>query len=35
MLKTQRSYGDKCGLGFNKKDDKGQEKKRKKDEEAS
>ena len=36
MLKTQRSYGDKCGIGFNKKSKtKGERKReRKKDKEA-
>ena len=33
MLKTQKNYGDKCGIGFKKKMTKG-ERKRKKDEEA-
>ena len=33
MLKTQRNYGDKCGLGFKKKMTKG-ERKREKDEDA-
>ena len=36
MLKTQRNYDDKCGLGFKKKMTKGEIKKeRKKDEEAT
>ena len=30
MLKTQRNYGDKCGLGFNKKMIKGKRKREKK-----
>ena len=30
MLKTQRNYGDKCGLGFNKKITKGERKREKK-----
>jgi hypothetical protein len=34
MLKTQRNYGDKCGLGFNKSMTKRREKNRKEDEEA-
>ena len=34
MLKTQRNYGDKCGLGFKKKMTNG-EIKREKDEEAT
>ena len=34
MLKTQRNYGDKCGLGFKKKMTMGK-RKRKKDEEAT
>ena len=34
MLKTQRNYGDECGLGFKKKMTKG-ERKREKDEEAT
>ena len=34
MLKTQRNYGDKCGLSFKKKMIKG-ERKREKDEEAT
>ena len=40
MLKTQRNYGDKCGLGFKKKMTKGErererERERKKDGEAT
>jgi hypothetical protein len=34
MLKNQRSYGDKCGVGFNKKSMTKGERKREKDEEA-
>ena len=30
MLKTQRNYGDKCGLGFKKKMTKGERKREKK-----
>ena len=35
MLKTQRNYGDKCGLGFKKMMTKGKRKRERKNEEAT